>query len=209
MNACIPIGLLPIPPKRLDKILNYTQEAQELDALKVTHEVISHILSPLSDASSDRGIQMFCCDETIRKCIPKLAAWLGDHMESVMLHGIYTKRCPICTAPPDEFVELPETPHETRPHPSYAFAYHTSDVKRLEFDGVNNINNALWHIPNCLPHELVRPDTLHTLPLGMLVHLMKWVQEFVAYISRITEFDYVWSRLPLYPRFTRSNKAYL
>ena len=113
MNAWIPIGLLLIPRKRLDKISNSTQVAQELDALQVSHKVISHILSPLSDASSQRCIQMLCCNETIGKCIPKLAAWLGDHMENVMLHGIYTNRCPICIAPPDEFGELPQTPHET------------------------------------------------------------------------------------------------
>ena len=60
MNARIPIGLLPILPKRLDKISNYTQKAQELDGLQVTHKVISHILSPLSDATSQRGTQMVC-----------------------------------------------------------------------------------------------------------------------------------------------------
>ena len=132
-----------------------------------------HILSPLSDASSHRGIQMVCYDETIRKCITKLAACLREHMENVVLQGIHTKGCPMCIAAPDEYGVLPKPPHETRPHPSYAFAYYTSEVRRIESDAVQNINNGLWHISNCLPHELVRPDTPHTLLLGMLVHLMK------------------------------------
>ena len=208
MNAWIPIALLPIPPKRLDKLPTYPQEAQELDALQVTHEILSSILSPLSDAKSQTGIEMVCCDEKVRNCVPKLSAWLADHMENVMIHGITSNRCPICIAPPDEFGELPDAPYATRPHPSYAAAYHNSDVKRLESDGVKNVNNALWHIPHCEPHEIVRPDTLHTLLLGILTHLMKWVQEFLEYVGRMTIFDHVWSRLPPFPGFTRPNKAY-
>ena len=126
---------------------------------------------------------MVCWDETIRKCIPKLAAWLGDHMENVMLHGMYTNRCPICIALPVEFGELPETPHETRPHSSYPFAYHTSDVKRLESNGVENINNALWHIPNYLPHELVRPDAPDTVLLSVRNGPNRF--EFLFSVSRL------------------------
>jgi len=44
--------------------------------------------------------------------------------------------------------------------------------------------------------------------LGILIHLMKWVQEFLEYVGRMTTFDHIWSRLPPFPRFTRPNKAY-
>ncbi|KAF8427073.1 hypothetical protein EV426DRAFT_506455, partial [Tirmania nivea] len=103
MNAWIPIALLPIPPKRLDKIPNHPTEAQELDALQVTHEILSSILSPLPDERSQQGIYMVCCDEKVRKCVPKLSAWLADYMENVMIHGIMSNQCPICIAPPNEF----------------------------------------------------------------------------------------------------------
>jgi len=208
MNAWILSALLPIPPKRLDKVVNYPQDVQELDALQVTHEIISRILSPLSDEPSQRGIEMVCCDETIRKCVPKLCSWLADHMENVMIHSIYSNRYPICIASPDQFRDLPDTPYDTKPYPSYAAAYHNSDIKCLESNGVKNVNNALWRIPHCLPHKLVRPDTLYTLLLGILVHLMKWVQDFLAYIIQINKFDYISSWLPPYPSFTRPNKAY-
>ncbi|KAF8429411.1 hypothetical protein BGX38DRAFT_1072811, partial [Terfezia claveryi] len=61
------------------------------------------------------------------------------------------------------------------------------------------INNALWHIPNCEPHTLVRGDTLHTLHLGMLSHMMKWVQDFLGHVRRLTIFNHIWSRLPPFP----------
>ncbi|KAF8446580.1 hypothetical protein BGX38DRAFT_651676 [Terfezia claveryi] len=52
MNAWIPISLLPIPPKRLEKVPRNPTEAQELDALQVMHEILSSILSPLSSILS-------------------------------------------------------------------------------------------------------------------------------------------------------------
>ena len=93
-------------------------------------------------------------------------------------------------------------------HPSYAAAYENKNVASLREWGVKDVNNAFWHIPNLYPHELVKPDIIHTLLLGMLEHLMKWVMEFLSYVGRTTTFDYMWSRLPPYPGFTRPNKAY-
>jgi len=174
MNTWIPLALLPIPPKRLDKIPGYLVEAQELDTLQVTHEIISSILSPLSDVASQRGIEMLCCDEKVRNCVPILCGWLADPMENVMIHRISSNRCPICITSPNEFRELVNPPYASRQHSKYAAAFHHTDIHILNSDGVKNINNALWHIP-IQPHEIVRLDILHVLLFGMLVHLMKWV----------------------------------
>ncbi|KAF8414436.1 hypothetical protein EV426DRAFT_579176 [Tirmania nivea] len=208
MNAWIPIALLPVPPKRLYKIPNYSTETQELNALQITHEILSHILSPLADAKTQEGIEMVYCNENIYRCVPKLFAWLADHMENATIHGIASNHCPICVAPPNEFGELSERPYEIRPHPQYAVAYQNTDVQQLEADGVKNINNALWYIPHCEPYGIVRPDMLHTLLLRILTHLMKWVLDFLEHIGRLTIFDHLWSRLPPFPEFTRPNKAY-
>ncbi|KAF8458605.1 hypothetical protein BGX38DRAFT_1080283, partial [Terfezia claveryi] len=81
MNAWIPLRYYPPP---LNTLLN-------------------SILSPLADAQSQQGIDMVCCDEKVRKCVPRLSAWLADHIENVMIHGILTNRCPVCIGPPNEF----------------------------------------------------------------------------------------------------------
>jgi len=146
MNAGIPLALLPIPPKRLDKIPSYPVDAHELDALQVTHEIISSILSPLcniSDMTSQSGIEMVCCDEKVQNCIPMLCGWLADHIENVMIHGISSNWCPIYIAPPDQFGELSNASYATRPHPTYAAAFHHSDIYILNSYGVKNINNLL------------------------------------------------------------------
>jgi len=181
MNAWIPLALLPMPSKRLDKICGYPVEAQELDMLQVIHEIISSILNPLCDIASQSGIEMVCCDEKVRNYIPILCGWLADYMENVMIHGISSNRCPIYTAAPDEFGELSNASYATRPHPTYVVAFDNSDIHVLNSYGVKNINNAIWHIP-IEPREIVKPNILHALLLGMLVHLMKWVQEFLDHV---------------------------
>ena len=130
-NAWIPIALLPISPKRLDKLPDYPLEEQELDALQVTHDVISLDLSPLADARSLEGVEMVCCDEKIRKCIPKVSAWLADYVENRGLHGIAHNQCAICIASTDQFGELSEQPFAPRPHATYAAAYQKSDLPSL------------------------------------------------------------------------------
>jgi len=72
-----------------------------------------------------------------------------------MIDGITSKHFPICIAPPDEFVELPDSPYDTRLHRRDAVAYHNYDVEQLESHDVKNVNNALWHRPHCEPNELV------------------------------------------------------
>jgi len=125
-----------------------------------------------------------------------------------MIHGITSNSCPICITLCDEFGELPDTPYDTRLHSRYAAAYHNSEVEQQESDDVKTVNNALWHIPHCEPLEIVRLDTRHMPLLGILIHLMKWVQEFLHYVGGMKTFDHIWSRLPPFPRFTRPNKAY-
>ncbi|KAF8431494.1 hypothetical protein BGX38DRAFT_1083830, partial [Terfezia claveryi] len=87
----------------MNAILGHPVEAQELDTLQVTHGILSSILSPLADAKIQQGTEMVCCDEKVRNCVPRLSAWLADHMENVMIHGILSNRCPVCIAPPNKF----------------------------------------------------------------------------------------------------------
>jgi len=179
MNAWIRNALLPIAPKRLDKIPTCPAEAQELDALQISHEFLRSILIPLSDARSKQCFQMEFCDENVRSCVPRVSAWLADHMENVMIYGITSNCCPICITPPNEFGELQDTSYDTRTHLRYATAYHNSVIEQLESNGVKNVNIALWHLPHCESNDIVRPNTVYTLLRGILFHMGKWVQEFL------------------------------
>ena len=58
MHAWLPIALLPVGPKRVGKIPEYSAETQEIQALQTAHEVLTHLLKPLSDAQCQTGYEM-------------------------------------------------------------------------------------------------------------------------------------------------------
>ena len=126
---------MPIPPKRLDKLPDYLREQQEINALQVFHEVVSHILSSLTDFRTrykhKQGIEVKCCNEKVRRFIPKLVCWLANHMENCTLHVITTNQCPFYTAPPYAFGELYEDPLPSRAHAEYVRAFQASDIVSL------------------------------------------------------------------------------
>ena len=208
MHSWIPIALLPIGPKRVTKIPGYSVVTQEIQALQTVHDVLTHLLKPLSDEGCRKGYEMVCGDENVRLCFPKLFCWMGDHMENATIHGLTKNCCPVCICPLDELGELSETEYPIRLHADYAAAYEISDTPSLNAYGVKNIKNALWSVPSLNPPDLIRADILHNMLLGVLEHLMGWVQGFLEHHERIGAFDYVWSRLPPYPGFSVPTKAY-
>jgi hypothetical protein len=129
-------------------------------------------------------------------------------MENATIHGLVNNRCPSCIIPTDKLGEYSAVGYPARSHGDYNTAYTQSDATSLHNYGVKHIKNALWSIPNVNPPELVRADILHNLLLGVLNHLMDWVQSFLEHNDRINAFDYVWRRLPPYPGFSVPTKAY-
>ncbi|KAF8416597.1 hypothetical protein EV426DRAFT_541182, partial [Tirmania nivea] len=80
MYAWIPIALLPIGPKRINKIPGYSVEMQEIQALKTILDVLAYLLKPLSDTRCQIGYEMVCTDGNIQLCFSKLFCWLADHI---------------------------------------------------------------------------------------------------------------------------------
>jgi len=143
MYAWIPIALLPVGPKRVNKIPRYSVEMQEQQALQTVHEVFAHLLKPLSDARCQTGYKMICANGNIHLCFPKLFCWLADHMENATIHAIASNRCPVCIVPVKMLGEYSETGYPRRSHADYITAHRESDTLSLNEQGVKNINNAL------------------------------------------------------------------
>ena len=149
MHAWVPIALLPIGPKRVNKIPGYSVEMQEIQPLQTVHDILTHLLKPLSNASCQKGYEMTCANEKVRLCFPKIFCWLADHMENSTIHGIVNNRCPACICPTEKLGEYSDTGYPFRPHTDYATAYENSDIVTLKAYGVllKNINNVLGHFP--------------------------------------------------------------
>ncbi|RPB06759.1 hypothetical protein P167DRAFT_477501, partial [Morchella conica CCBAS932] len=65
-----------------------------------------------------------------------------------------------------------------------------------------------WGMPRVNPYDLNKPDILHNIYLGMLKHMMEWVQAFLKKHNRLEEFDKAWASIAPYPGLAVPNKAY-
>ena len=72
MHAWIAIAFLPICHKRVNKILGYSVETQEIQALQTVHDIFANLLKPLSDANGRTGYEMVCADRNVRLCFLRL-----------------------------------------------------------------------------------------------------------------------------------------
>ena len=115
-QAWILVAFLPIPPKRVPNLREFSEAQQSRLALQVIHGAISYILSPLSNTeTADKGLPILYVDETLRHCFLRLSTrWLADHMENCNIYGINTDRCITCLTPPNAFRDFAQE-FPTRP----------------------------------------------------------------------------------------------
>ena len=139
MQVWLPIALLPVGTKRVYKILGYSVDRQEIQALQTIHDILTNLLKPLFDATCQKGYEMACADGNVLLCYTKLFCWLPDHMEHGTIHGIASNQCPICTTPTEKLGVYMASTYPTRSDTNYAVAYGESDVMGLNLYGVKNI----------------------------------------------------------------------
>ena len=199
-HAWIPLAFLPIPPKRIPNIIDCSKSQQSINAQRIFHGAISFLLEPLSDAIVlETGLEILCGDEFYRQCIPRLCAWLADHIENCNIHAVSANRCLTCITPPKQLGDnIDPKDFMMRPAEIYKERWQNyqsdpianySDAEELQSDGVQLINNALWHSPYLHPPDLIRADLLHTIYLGLLKHMMVWIPGFLADVRCLAIFD--------------------
>ena len=71
------------------------------------------------------------------------------------------------------------------------------DNKETDDVDTSSLRGTLW-----------KPDLLHTLYLGMLKHVMDWIEPFLKRHSRRDKFDDAWKTIPPYPGLLQPRKAY-
>ena len=93
-NHCtLLLALLPVPPKKA-----FLTASTIARVNTVIQEALHDVLHPL-EALFGTGIEIHCGDGHIQHCFPRLAAWIADHMEYVVLLGLKTTSCPRCEVP--------------------------------------------------------------------------------------------------------------
>jgi hypothetical protein len=56
--------------------------------------------------------------------------------------------------------------------------------------------------------DLLKPDLLHTMQIGMLDHLQKWIFHFMKTHERLDKYNAKWISMPAYHNLIPKNKSY-
>ena len=214
-HSVVMVALLPIPPKHRHESKSRRDE-QNATNRSVLQEVLYRVLEPLTfpdQVSDDHGYyNVLCADRHYRRCKPVLAAWLADCPEYNDLHGLERGVCMFCECPKAELGDpvTPKKEHPTRDHNAYRQLNDNDTAEsahRLADLNVHQGFNAFRHIP-CTVAKLPKPDLLHTMQLGMLDHLHKWLFHFMKTHGRLNRYNALWLSVPAYHDLTPKTKSY-
>jgi len=204
----IPIKNCNIPQKRLDK--------QQQTNREVLNEVLRRLLQPLTfqhNPSAKSGYyNVLCADGNFRHCKLVLAAWLADCPEYSDLHHLERHVCFWCECPKNQLGDYapPDKQHPQWDHNLYRMlsdANTKAANSELSSRHVHRGFNVFRHIP-CIVSDLPKPDLLHTMQIGMLDHLQKWIFHFMKTHERLNKYNAIWLSVPAYHNLTPKNKSY-
>ncbi|KAF8541850.1 hypothetical protein BDD12DRAFT_877662 [Trichophaea hybrida] len=101
-----------------------------------------------------------------------------------------------------EYADLPgDTPQERRAKMAVAQA--------IEKDyNMGPYPSVFLDYPFVDGYALYRPDLLHVMYLGMIQHLMEWIEAFLQFHGRLVDFDAVWRSIPRYTGKCKFNRPY-
>jgi Plavaka transposase len=165
---------------------------------------------------------MICADGKLRHCFPVFCGWIADYSENVSLHSIRKNYCPRCEAPKSSFgdaqlstrIQLPRDFTTYFEHLIIATdpTVHPEDrkeaVEYLNYRGVQQNEGVFWSAKCVGQTNLVTPDVLHTVYLGILKHMMDWIVGFLEYHKLMDRFNKLWLRVPPYPGLLQFGKPY-
>jgi hypothetical protein len=181
-HSLILLWLLPVPYKLGNNSLaNSTLRRQ---SQMVLHRALGEIFQSIQEGCQE-GELIACSDGYKHLCFPVLSGWIADQLEHANLQNISTSSCPRCEV---EFHNLGSTRRSPmRNHENYReriklFRENPGNLRPVEHlvaRLVKPIFNAFWGMPRINPYDFNKLDILHNIYLGMLKHMMEWVQAFL------------------------------
>ncbi|KAF5344499.1 hypothetical protein D9757_015048 [Collybiopsis confluens] len=192
VQACVLIAYLSID-KPMKAGLSKT--SLKLRNYELFHRSMALVLEPLKMAGnpSGGGVEMVGGNGAVRKVYPLLATYVADYPEQCLITCTKYGTCPKCKRKSSE-LELP-TPGEPRTQKwtsaiirsacESVWDHGKGDNKihslTMEEDVAGGNFDPFWvGFPLTDIHRCISPDVLHQLYLGVLKHLLYWVQELVG-----------------------------
>jgi len=202
--AIMLLGLFPIPPNLAKSSrANKLQTLINTDTLRSVFELI---VGPLNGAAQE-GPAIDCADGKIRRCFPIMSGWIADHMENVTLLGIKSNACPKCEVPPEALSRAGH--HRARDYARYeryerenrSLDSETYDAAHARYTnethGIKRGQMVVQRLVRVWTPDLHKPDMRQTIDLGLLKHMMDWIQGVLKKHARQQAFDEGWKLCPL------------
>jgi hypothetical protein len=149
-----------------------------------------------------------------------ICAWIADYLEKVNLHSIQSGFCPVCEARKASLGERFGTRYAQRDYSSYSerlnevydtgmdTRHRTEASAYLQAMGVRQTEAVFWSLESARLATAAAPKMLHTVYLGILLHMMKLIVLFLKQHKRLDRFDAIWIAVPAYAGILKFNKAY-
>jgi len=214
-HSIVMVALLPIPIKNRS-IPGKQLDEQRQTNREVLNEVLQRVLQPLTfyhHPSAERGYyKVLCAADNFRRCRSVLAAWLANCPEYSDLHHVERHVCFWSECPKNKLGDCvpPGKQHPRWNHNQYRTL---SDVFTKAADAdrssrhVHRDFNLFADIP-CIVSDLPKPDLLHSMQMGMLDHLQKWIFHFQKTHERLDKYNAMWLSVPAYHDLTPKYKSY-
>jgi hypothetical protein len=156
---------------------------------RLFHQCLKFILEPLHAAGTD-GVYMKDALGNIRHCFLRVAAYLADYPEQVLLNVAAHRNSPVTTAGNHDLGNATPHPRRTREwilarikqasqiaDPKDVAAYQKA-AREL---GLNAVSEPFWeNLPKYEPDLVMAPDILHGLLRFWRDHILKWVIHLVG-----------------------------
>jgi len=214
-HTVITVALLPIPIKNHNIPQKWLDEQRQTNR-EVLNEVLWRVLQPLTfkqNSNAENGYyNVLCADGNFRRCKLVLAALLADcpeysdrdHLER---HVSFWYECPKNKL--GDYVPS-DKQHPRRDHNLYRMLSN-SNTKAADAEisswHVHQGFNLFRHIP-CIMSDLPKPNLLHTMQIGMLDHLQKWIFHFMKTHKQLDKYNTIWLSVHAYHDLTPKNKSY-
>jgi len=214
-HTVIIVALLPIPSKNSNIPQKLLHEQQQTNR-EVLNEVLWQVLQPLTfkqNPNAKSGYHnVLCADGIFRHRKPVLAACLTDCPKYSGLHHLERHVCFWFECLKNELGDYvpSDKQHPRRDHNLYRMVS-DADTKaanaELASHHVHQRFNVFRHIPGIIS-DLLKPDLLHTMQIGMLDHLQKWTFHFMKTHERLDKYNAIWLSVPAYHDLIPKNKSH-
>ena len=210
LHGVLLVALLPIPVKMREVPAKKRNTQREHNRM-VMQQVLKHIMQDLLE-DEGRHFYAYCADGKVRRCYPTLAAWMADYPEHCNLHNIKSGVCYWCECPQEKMGDhlRPADRYPIRNHTLYRQLWEQDTPQSIADLKSRNVNpgfNILWGLES-VTSLLPKPDLLHTMQIGMLKHLLGWLQEFLKQHKRLELFNDIWLSVPAYLDMSKPRCAY-